>query len=32
MEVEFKEFGSKASSGFLDPEGIIIFHSASGHL
>lgn len=27
-----REIGSRAAPGFMDPEGIVIFHSAAGHL
>lgn len=29
---EFREYGSRASIGFMRPEGIVIYHTASGHL
>lgn len=27
-----KEFGSKAAPGFMNPEGVVIYHVAGGHL
>ena len=27
-----RQFGSTAEPGFMDPEGIVVFHTASGHI
>jgi hypothetical protein len=30
--LDLKDNGSKASPGFMKPEGVIIFHTANGYL
>lgn len=31
-DLEFQPYGSFAAPGFMRPEGIIVYHSASGHV